>query len=131
MDKKAIIEILKDMIDELDADTSIKEGKMTLEEYVDRRNALAYAINALDNQPQWIPIQTRDVDSNLIWEYIGELPKNNQEVLITTKDGIALTRYYVDDGGQCFEGYEDRDDVLAWMPLPKTYTEEDSENEDS
>lgn len=45
MDKKAIIEILETMIDELDADTSIKEGKMTLEEYVDRRNALAYAIN--------------------------------------------------------------------------------------
>ena len=47
MDKKAIIEILEDMIDELDADTSIASGRMTLEEYVDRRNALAYAINSI------------------------------------------------------------------------------------
>lgn len=47
MDKKATIEILETMIDELDSETSIKEGKMTLEEYVDRRNALAYAINSI------------------------------------------------------------------------------------
>ena len=105
--------------------------------------ALLLAIDALANQPQWIPVKTRkmtteeieelsksndliDADDIDQWCYCCELPDNAQEVMITTKYGIASTTFYDDNYyGAYFENYEDRDDVLAWMPLPKPYTKEE------
>jgi len=104
--------------------------------------ALNMAIKALENQPQWIPVKTRkmtaeeieelsksndliDADDIDQWCYCCQLPDHAQEVMITTKYGIASTTFYNDNYGAYFEDYEDRDDVLAWMPLPKPYTKED------
>ena len=104
--------------------------------------ALDLAIKALENQPQWIPVKTRkmtaeeieelsklndliDADDIDQWCYCCQLPDHAQEVMITTKYGIASTTFYDDNYGAYFEDYEDRDDVLAWMPLPKPYTKED------
>lgn len=105
--------------------------------------ALDLAIKALENQPQWIPVKTRkmtaeeieelmestgiiDADDIEQWCYCCQLPDHAQEVMITTKYGIASTTFYDDNYGAYFEDYEDRDDVLAWMPLPKPYTKEET-----
>jgi len=108
-----------------------------------RKQALDLAIKALENQPQWIPVKTRkmtaeeieelsklndliDADDIDQWCYCCQLPDHAQEVMITTKYGIASTTFYNDNYGAYFEDYEDRDDVLAWMPLPKPYTKEET-----
>lgn len=88
----------------------------------------------------WIPVKTRmldadalkklkdrygDFDDDEAWCICSPLPKDAQEVLITTKYGdVVLTEFCVDDDGCCFDGYEDRGDVLAWMPLPEPYKED-------
>ena len=92
----------------------------------------------------WIPVETREltaeeidelmkstdiIDSDDIehWCYCCPLPDHNQDVMITTEYGdIRITPFYADEYGCYFEDYEDRDDVLAWMPLPKPYTKEDN-----
>ena len=108
-----------------------------------RAEAFDLAIKALENQPKWIPVKTRkmtaeeieelskfndliDADDIDQWCYCCQLPDHAQEVMITTKYGIASTTFYDDNYGAYFEDYEDRDDVLAWMPLPKPYTKEDT-----
>lgn len=107
--------------------------------------AINIAIKALENQPQWIPVKTRkmtaeeieelsksndliDADDIDQWCYCCQLPDHAQEVMITTKYGIASTTFYDDNYGAYFEDYEDRDDVLAWMPLPKPYTKEENKS---
>lgn len=103
--------------------------------------AIEVAIKALEAQG-WIPVKTReltaeevkevnekydvDLDGDEAWCICSPLPADNQEVLITTKYGdVVLTEFCVDVDGCYFDGYEERGDVLAWMPLPEPYTKED------
>lgn len=78
---------------------------------------------------QWHKIKTRPLteeekdemylnDNYYVFMYDCIMPDDEQEVLIKTKWGIEKTTYYTDDGCY-FEGYEDEDDVIAWMPLPE------------
>lgn len=106
---------------------------------------VSLAIKALENQPQWIPVKTRkmtaeeieelsksndliDADDIEQWCYCCKLPDDKQDVLITTEYGdIRFTTFYADLYYGCyFENYEDRDDVLAWMPLPEPYKKEET-----
>lgn len=107
--------------------------------------ALGLAIKALEDSG-WNPIKTEktsddekkelaekyDMSLEILddsWRYACKMPEDNQEVLITTKYGdVVLTEFCVDVDGCWFDGWEDRDDVLAWMPLPKPYTKEDTNN---
>ena len=88
---------------------------------------------AVKNQPKWIPITERPMteeekeyyqvkDDELAWMYDCPLPDNGEDVLVSTKWGISMTPFFNDDGCY-FECYEDKGDVLAWMPLPKRYEE--------
>lgn len=108
-----------------------------------KAEAFDLAIKALESS-SWIPVETRDltadevaelmkstdiIDSDDIdhWCYCCPLPDHNQDVMITTEYGdIRITPFYADEYGCYFEDYEDRDDVLAWMPLPKPYTKEET-----
>ena len=83
----------------------------------------------------WIPVETRDMTEEEkkemfeTWEYCTEsdcwkydcpLPEDGQEVLVSTKWGVSLDTFCVDEG--CwFENHPDRGEVLAWMPLPEPY----------
>lgn len=124
--------------------------------YLGRKNgkhllmkALNQAINALSGD--WIPVISKkmnkaekrwldendgDVDFDYgvaewnedeSWIYKCELPSDEDEVLITTKEGwIDLVKFYRDEKGCCeFNGYEDRGDVIAWMPAPQAYKREE------
>lgn len=54
------------------------------------------------------------------------LPEDGQEVLITTRSGnVISTTFWHDESGCFFENYEEDGDVLAWMPLPEPYKEEE------
>ena len=93
----------------------------------------------------WIPIKTRDLtdeekhelydafDINILeltpreaWTYCCKLPEEDQDVLVTTNlwEEVTITTFHADEDGVYFEDYEDRDDLLAWMPLPKPYKTE-------
>ena len=69
---------------------------------------------------KWITVITRPLTE----EDDGELPQDGQEVLITTKYGYVEKTTFYTDMGCYFEQFEDEDDVLAWMPLPKPYKKE-------
>lgn len=146
MTNKKAIAIIKD---ELKHCQIHLRDKNKAPEYYQEMNELceAYemAIKALEN-PRWIPVKTRMLDAKLdadvlkklkdrygdfdddeAWCICCPLPKDAQEVLITTKYGdVVLTEFCVDDDGCWFDGYEDRGDVLAWMPLPEPYTKEET-----
>lgn len=81
---------------------------------------------------EWIPIKMRPMTDEEKAEYLEcgdgfiydcRLPDDGDEVLITTVYGsVVQTTFYNDyDYGCYFEMYEDEDEVLAWMPLPKPY----------
>lgn len=83
---------------------------------------------------EWIEIKTRPLTEEEKKEYEDEcewyefiydceLPDHGQEVLISTRYGVAITTFYTDMGCY-FENYEDEDDVVAWMPLPYKYAKE-------
>lgn len=67
-------------------------------------------------------LEKEDIDMT----YDCVLPEDGEEVLVTTKYGNVDKAIFYSDMGCYFENYEDWDDVLAWMPLPKPYKE--SEN---
>ena len=90
----------------------------------------------------WIPIKTRELteeekhklydaydinidelDPRESWTYDCPLPNDGDEVLVTTNlwENVTITTFYADEDGVYFEDYEDRDDLLAWMPLPEPY----------
>lgn len=92
-------------------------------------------------ESKWIPIKTRPLtdkekekyaylgysDEELGFMYDCLLPDDGEEVLITTRyDEVKTDTFYRDEGGY-FESYCDEDDVKAWMPLPKPYEPQESE----
>lgn len=103
--------------------------------------SLDMAIEALEQESKWIPIKTRPLtdkekekyaylgysDEELGFMYDCLLPDDGEEVLITTRyDEVKTDTFYRDEGGY-FESYCDEDDVKAWMPLPKPYEPQESE----
>ena len=84
----------------------------------------------------WTPIRTRpltdeekeyysDYSEDIEFIYDCILPEDDEEVLITTKNGdVAMTIFYRTSSCDCyFEYYEDEGDVIAWMPKPIGYKE--------
>lgn len=109
--------------------------------------ALDLAIKALEDSG-WIPIKTEKISDDEkkelaeeygmipeefddFWRYACKIPEDNQECLITTSvwGYVVIDTFHIDeDGAMYFEDHDDEDDVLAWMPLPKPYTKEDTDN---
>ena len=62
--------------------------------------------------------------------YDCPLPEEGQDVLITTcTGGVLIDTFFNDYDGCGFEGY-DIEDVKAWMPLPKPYEPQESEDKE-
>lgn len=89
-------------------------------------------------EPKWIPLKTRpmtDEESTYYrdWaEYDAEifdcpLPDDGQEVLVSYGGYVCVDTFCIDDG--CYFEGVDIDDVEAWMPLPKPYDSQESDNE--
>jgi len=89
---------------------------------------------------EWIPIKSRpmDEDERKEWEelrgykllddeaiiYTSQLPDDGQNVLICLRNGdIRIDTFAEDEYGCYFCEYDDMENVVAWMPLPKPYKE--------
>lgn len=99
--------------------------------------------SSLEKPNKWIPIKTRPLTNKEKEEYADfgysedsidsmydcPLPEDGEEVLIITRyDEVTIDTFYRDEGCY-FETYCDKDDVKAWMPLPKPYKAEGSGEE--
>lgn len=92
---------------------------------------------------QWRPIKKRPMDDEERKEWserlgydveyedayiYSNLPDNGEEVLVCYSWGSVRTDTFYDDSeGAYFEENGDLDGIIAWMPLPKPYTLERSE----
>lgn len=82
--------------------------------------------------PKWIPIKYHEITDEereengyqKDWVYFldCEMPADEQEILVTTKNGyVEKDVCYIDDGYGLDSGWDWREDVVAWMPLPEPW----------
>lgn len=110
------------------------------------REVLDYAIQILESGG-WHPVRTEKIsdkekyelakkydmspeDWDDCWKYVGEMPEDGQECLITTGvwKYVCIDTFHIDeDGAMYFEEHEDEDEVIAWMPLPKSFKSEEQD----
>ena len=75
----------------------------------------------------WIEIKTRESTweekekfEDIPWMYDCKLPKDGQEILVTTSSGYVDKTFY-HSKYSIFERYEASTDLLAWKPLPEAF----------
>ena len=90
------------------------------------------AIKALEQEPRWIPMVRREPTDEEKAEYLAqngeelcymlenEMPWNGQEVLVSV--GKFVSEDVFDEDFYNFENH-DIENVDAWMPKPKSYSE--------
>ena len=91
---------------------------------------------------QWHPIKKRPMDDEEIKEWserldcdvdegayiYSNLPDDGEEVLVCYSwGGVRIDTFYDGYEGAYFEENGDMDGIVAWMPLPKPYVMERSE----
>ena len=101
----------------------------------------------VDAEPKWIPITSRPMDDEerIEWSeklgydianddgealiYTSQLPDDGQEVLVCGIYGrVWIDEFVCDpDYGCYFDDYGDMDGIVAWMPLPKPYREDETD----
>ena len=95
------------------------------------KEATDMAIKALQ-QTAWIPIKYHEITESdrkengypKDWVYFldCEMPQDGQEILVQAKNGeIRWDVCYEDDGFSLDSGWDWKDDIIAWMPLPEPY----------
>ena len=98
----------------------IARAEVEWEYPMDYAAAFDKAIEALEQEPKWIPVSER-------------LPEDGQEILFSTKTGRVYDgKYHDDDSANQWYSYKDKcrawnNVVNAWMPLPEPYTAESEE----
>ena len=100
--------------------------------------AAVVTIGDIDNAPtidpdslvkhgEWIPVESEpaEPDSSTEYEFLitSPLPDSGQEILVTNGESVWCDIFYDDDGCYTDGGYNFGTEIIAWMPLPKTYKE--------
>ena len=99
----------------LGVDTDAVDALDSNKEIVD---ALEVAIQALEQEPKWIPVSER-------------LPEDGEWAIFTNGKMISVERYKMDALDHFYPSgrWFNLEDVVAWMPLPKPYEPQESEEE--
>lgn len=120
--KKAAIDIIKQLPRWiLNADGEFELADATTIAMIDPGDAIA-AILTAPPASQWIPIKWHKDNNTIVFDC--EMPKDEQEILITTKNGaIEKDLCYIYNNEYYFESCWQVEDIAAWMPLPQPYTE--------
>lgn len=58
------------------------------------------------------------------------MPEDEEEILVTSREGYVDTDIFTRDGDECFleSGRELCTEVIAWQPFPKPYKPEKENN---
>ena len=102
-------------------------------------SGLIDGIDTLEREPRWIPMIRREPTDEEKAEYLAqngeelgymlenEMPLNGQEVLVSVGEVVSEDIFYEE-----FFNFENNDieNVDAWMPLPKAYESQESEDEE-
>lgn len=105
--------------------------------------ALDMAIEALQAEPktgEWIPVKWHEITDEereregypKDWVvYIDcKMPCDGDEILVQTKSGYIRWDVCYEDGEFSLDsGWDWIEDIVAWMPLPKSYREESEAEE--
>lgn len=83
----------------------------------------------------WIPVKFRPLTDKEQEEYPDycymadcPMPDDGEEIFVSTKSGIVeKDECGFDDGYYLDSGYDWQTDIVAWMPLPKPYVPQESE----
>ena len=128
---------MTEIIDLLKKYTNGKQNTDKVEISVIQLNRI---IKALEQEPKWIPVKWHSITEEereregypKDWLTIldCQMPNDGEEVLVTVKGKngnlyVETDTCYFD--GFCYSsdnGYDWIDDVVAWMPLPKSYKAE-------
>lgn len=85
---------------------------------------------------QWIPVKWHEItdtereeegySKDWVCVFDSEMPYDGQKILVTTKwFGVAQDECYADGEYALDSGWDWIDDVIAWMPLPEPYKEDE------
>lgn len=88
-----------------------------------------------DDVNKWIPVKFRPLTDAEQKEYPDycymancPMPDDGEEILVSTKYGrVEKDECGFDDGYYLDSGYDWQTDIVAWMPLPKPYEPQESE----
>lgn len=92
-------------------------------------------INNQQKVGEWIPFEQREADEEEKKYYLehtgyeiefmlcGKLPEEDEEILVSYKNGYVDTDVFMRDGNACYldSGNEFVEEAIAWMPKPKAY----------
>jgi hypothetical protein len=106
----------------------------------DACDALDMAIEAL-RQTEWIPVKWHEITDEereiegypKSWEVFMdcEMPCDEQEILVQTKNGYIRWDVCYEDGGFSLDsGWDWIEDIVAWKTLPEPYREDGSGDEE-
>lgn len=116
-------------------------AEKALDEYLYDGKSIREWIKIIAEQEQkWIPMTTRPMTEEEKekyreqLEYVDDavifncsLPDDGQEVLITVYGETELDTFYNDAIDGCYFENRDIEDVTAWMPKPKPYEPQESD----
>lgn len=85
---------------------------------------------------KWIPVKFRPLTDEEQEEYPDycymadcQMPDDGEEILVSTKSGrVEKDECRFDDGYYLDSGSDWQTDIVAWMPLPKPYKPQESED---
>ena len=99
----------------------------------------------IEPEPHWIPVKMRPMNSEEreFWEALFgyeldnedavmfdcQMPEDGQEILISFRKWINMDKCEIDGGCYGLEGNGDWEGVIAWMPLPPVYKEDENEGD--
>lgn len=90
------------------------------------------------SKDKWIPIKWHYITDEereesgypKDWVYFldCEMPEDGQEIIVTTKHGyVEKDVCYLDDGYSLDSGWDWREDIVAWMPMPEPWKDGEEE----
>jgi len=94
--------------------------------------AVKYYDHEIECIEQWGSPNPEYKDKSIGWIPVSErLPgiRNHiEKYLVTNKDGEVRTAFFTETDGKHWWSFDSFNDVIAWMPLPDPYTENQGEN---
>ena len=118
-----------------DAIAHLKEWKEVISSGY-RKAVIDMAIEALSAEArptgEWIPVKWHEITEEereregypKDWVFFldCEMPEDEQEILVQTKHGYIRWDVCYEDGEFSLDsGWDWKDDIIAWMPLPEPY----------